>query len=149
MRSLQWYTFGDASPLDKLLAFAGDQLTVNYPDTAWQAVQGAGPGDADVSAKIAHAVMEAATNRRDAQNVGDAETVAMMTQRLLGLSQLRAAWMGARASTDLVEIERTAESEGGGLNLNALGGSLKWIAIGAAALLLVPALLRSRGARSY
>lgn len=152
MRSLQWYTFADASVPEKALAFLHDHVggfgAVTYPSAAWEAIQGASATTAGVSALISHAVVEAATNRRAAQAAGDDATVSMMTQRLLGLSQLRSAWLGQQASADIDAIIAAADAESRN-PLAGLGDTFKWLAIAGAVVLALPLLMRATGPRRY
>lgn len=150
--SLQWFVSPRIDPGTKARAFLGDygaalMADVTYPDSAWQhVVNDVAPnpsGAPDTSAAISHAVMETAVNRRTALNATppDQPAADMMTQRLLTLSQLRAAWLGQAATTDLVAIERQAAADSSIFSLSGLGaglsGVLKLAALGVAAYVAV------------
>lgn len=150
MRPLQWYVNPRVPVAERALGFLQDHgagVFGDYPDTAWNAVVQAGgdPTAPNISALIAHAVMETATNRQAAQQAGDSATADMMTQRLLTLAQLRAQWTGAQVQTDLTQIVQTAQQEAGPLGfLSAAGSIAKFAALGVAVYLAWPLLMKAR-----
>lgn len=144
MRSLQWFVSPGVNPEAKKTALVQALGAVvlgdaTYPETAWYVVTNETAGNPTApgaSAAIAHAVMETARNRQNALNAHDAATADMMTQRLLTLSQLRAAWLGGSASTDIQTIISQVQSDSSIFNFGALGAGLgnvaKLAALGAA-----------------